>query len=206
MEFPGIDATQVLVTLISTVGAVICAVAGKRAESASRREGEEEKEVGKPSSSKWVLGVWVCIAIAVINTGFLGWRLLRPEPTTSVAIVYPANLARVDQAETVRGTVQALPAGQVIWVVVFAQEVGRYYPQNRPADVEAGGKWSSLAYIGMPADTGKKFDILAVVANAEAQDAFGVYLADARDRSDWAGLEALPAGAVIHDRIAVTRK
>jgi len=205
MEFSGTNITQILVTLISTIGAVIYAVVGRKAENTKRLAGEE-KEVKRPPLSKWALGMWACIAIAVINTGFLGWRLLRPAPTTDVAITYPINLAKVDQTETVRGTVQGLPAGQVIWVVVFAQEVGRYYPQNRPADLEAGNKWSSLVYIGIPSDTDKRFDILAVIADTEAQNAFNAYLADARDRSDWAGLEALPAGAVIYDRITVTRK
>jgi hypothetical protein len=115
-------------------------------------------------------------------------------------------LARVDQTEVVRGTFQGLPTGKTIWIVLFIPEVGQYYPQNRPADLEAANRWSSLAYIGIPSDTGKRFDILAVVADTGAQNAFNAYLADARDRSDWAGMEALPEGAVIYDRITVTRK
>jgi hypothetical protein len=202
MEFSGINITQILVTLISTIGAVICAVVGRKAEGLVR----EEKKVEKPPLSKWALGMWACVAIAVINTGLLAWRLLYPGPATNVTITYPINLARVDQTETVRGTVHGLLGEQVVWVVVFAQGVGRYYPQNRPADIEADNKWSSIVYIGVPADTDKRFDILAVVVDSEAQNAFDAYLADARDRNDWAGLEALPAGAVIHDRITVTRK
>jgi len=208
MQFSGIDITQILVALISTTGAVLCAVVGKKAEDAKRREKAEERRVEKPprSLSKWAIGMWVCIAVIVMNSSLFWWRRLRPRPTTDVAITYPINHARVDQTETVRGTSQELSAEQVIWVVIFAQEVGRYYPQNRPADIEAGNRWSSIVYIGQQADAGKRFDILAVVANAEAQDAFNVYLADARDRSDWPGLEALPEGAVIYDRITVTRR
>lgn len=84
--------------------------------------------------------------------------------------------------------------------------MGRFYPQNRPVDVEAGANWSSVVYLGVAADVGARFDILAVVANAEAQQAFDAYLAEARDKSDWSGLTALPEGAVIHDRITVVRK
>lgn len=201
MEFSAIDITQILVTLVSTTGAIIIAFLGRRAEGAERPM-EVGREAKKPPLSRWTLGMWACIAIAALNTVILGWRLLRP---VDAAITYPANQARVDQIETVRGTVQGLPAGQVIWVVIFPQEVGRYYPQNWPADLEAGGEWSSITYIGVPSDTGKRFDVLVVLADAEAQNAFNAYLADARDRADWPGLEALPSGAVIYDRITVTR-
>lgn len=199
MEISTIDITQILVTLISTIGAIVSARVGKKVESAP-------PSTEKSLLNKWAFGMWICTIVAVVNTVILGWRLISPTPTTKVVITYPVNLARVEQSETVRGTVERLPAGQVIWVVIFVQEVGRYYPQNRPADIEAGGKWSSLVYLGQPNDSGKRFDVIAVVANAEAQNAFNAYLADARDRGDWPGLETIPAGAMIYDRVTVTRK
>lgn len=208
MELSTINITQIIVTLISTIGAVICAAIGKKSSKAESEEKPPTKDEEPPDEplSIWAVGMWVCVAIAVVNTGFLGWQLLRPEPATDVTITYPVGLAKVDQTETVRGTVEGLPSEHVIWVVVFAQEVGRFYPQNRPADIEAANKWSSLVYIGVPADTDKRFDILAVVVNTEAQNALRAYLSDARDRSDWPGLEALPEGAMIYDRITVTRE
>lgn len=197
MEFSGVDTTQVLVTFISTIGAVTCAGFGKQ---------KPEEREGKPPLTKWAWGMWVCILIAVINTGLLGWRFLSPPTTASVSITYPASLAKTDHTETVRGTVQGLPAGKVVWLVVFAQEVGRYYPQNQPANIEANDKWSSIAYMGVPGDAGKRFDLLAVVADTETQDAFNTYLADARDKSDWAGLAALPSSAVTFDSVTVKRQ
>ncbi len=205
MEFSAIDVTQILTTLITTIGAIICAIIGKRVES-KHLSGLGSEPLPPRPTSVWAWGMWVCIAIAVVNTGILGWRLLRPSPSMEVAITYPTNLSKVEQTETIRGTVTKLPEEHVIWVVVFIQEVGRYYPQNRPADLEAGGRWSSLVYIGVPSDIDKRFDILAVVADTNAQNVFNAYLAEARDRSDWAGLEMLPEGAVIYDRITVTRK
>lgn len=150
--------------------------------------------------------MWTCIAIALINTGILGWRLFRPPAPTEVTITYPINLAQAEPIEVVRGTFEGLPEGKAIWIVLFIPDVGRYYPQNRPADIEAGNRWSSLAYLGVPSDTGKRFDILAVVADSEAKNAFNAYLANARDRNNWAGLETLPSGATIYARITVTRK
>lgn len=200
---PTIDFTQILITVISTAGAVICAYIGKKVESGG---GEPTSPGVRRSIRIWAGGMWLAIAIALINTGILVWRLWRPSPPTEVTITYPADLSEVEQSETIRGTVQGLPEGHVIWVVVFVQEVGRYYPQDRPVELEANGEWSLLAYIGVSFDIGKKFDILAVVADTKAQSAFSAYLLNAKERNEWSGLERLPEGATIYDRVTVTRK
>lgn len=203
------EITQIVVTVISTVGAVLCARFGKK-EAESRETEEKGKGEGVGTEpqrfSKWIIGVWICILIAVVNSGFLAWRFLVPEPSTEVEITYPLDQSRVEQTNVVRGTSQAIPADCVIWVVVFPQEVSRYYPQNYPADTEAKDNWSTVAYIGVEGDVDKKFDILATVVDEAAQDAFNAYLADARDKSDWLGLTRLPEGAIVYDRVSVTRK
>ncbi len=206
MELSAINLTQILTTLITTIGAIVCAALGRKEDQKKILDSETRRDGDKKTISIWAWGMWTCIAIALINTGILGFRLFRPPAPTEVVINYPINLAQANQTEVVRGTFEGLPEGKVIWVVLFIPDVGRYYPQNRPADLEAGNKWSSLAYLGIPSDTGKRFDILAVVADSEAQNAFNAYLAEARDRNNWAGLETLPPGAVIHARITVTRK
>jgi hypothetical protein len=136
-----------------------------------------------------------------------------PKPTpspisakTEVKITYPSEGATVQQTESVKGTSQAIPDGNTIWVVVFVPAVGRYYPQNYPADVQANGNWSSIAHIGVAKDTGLRFDILAVLANSSAQATFNNYLKEARDKSSYPGLEQLVKDVVVHDRITVTRK
>jgi len=129
-----------------------------------------------------------------------------PTPTTRVKIIQPTEGTKVEQTEMVKGTSQRIPNEQVIWVVVFVQKVGRYYPQNNPADVQASGDWTSVTYIGVPADGGLKFDLIAVLADKEAQNAFNKYLVDARNKNDYPGLEHLPNGATIYDRVSITRK
>jgi len=129
-----------------------------------------------------------------------------PPPTTEVKITCPADFDQVDVTEMARGTSQLVPDGHVIWVVLFPQITGRYYPQNDPAVIEATGNWSSSVCIGVEGDVGLKFDILAVVADEAAQSSFRAYLADAKDRKDWPGLERLPEGATVYHRITVTRK
>jgi hypothetical protein len=123
-----------------------------------------------------------------------------------VKITQPIEQAKVEQTEMVKGTSQMIPNGQVVWVVVFVHSVGRYYPQNNPADIEPSGDWASITYIGVPSDIGLKFDLIAVLADQQAQNAFNKYLVDARDKNDYPGLARLPNGATIYDRISVIRK
>lgn len=112
----------------------------------------------------------------------------------------------VDPAQMVRGTSQAVPDGQAIWVVLFVQKVGRYFPPNQAADVQPNGGWASMTYIGVPSDVGLKFDLIAVLVDKQGQDAFNKYLVNAKNKSDYAGLEQLPNGATVYDRVSVTRK
>jgi hypothetical protein len=126
--------------------------------------------------------------------------------TTDVRITYPVDSVQVEREEMVRGTSQLIPEGYAIWIVVYPYVANRYYPQNDSAVIEAKGDWSSRTCIGVEADMGLKFDILAVLASKTAQDAFGAYLQTARDKEDWPGLEKLPKGATVYHRITVTRK
>jgi hypothetical protein len=132
------------------------------------------------------------------------------EPTATIAIdvkiTSPVEGAKVDQRETVKGTSQEIPNGSVIWVAVFLPTVGRYFPQNQPAVIQAHGEWSSLAYIGQQSESGLKADIIAIVADKSTQDKFNNYLQDAKDKQNYAGLEQIPEGAKIYQSVSVIRK
>jgi len=123
-----------------------------------------------------------------------------------VTITYPSDGAPVEIREMIQGTSERIPEGQLLWIIVYSQMAGRYYPQNDVGAVQANGDWSSLAVIGIEEDVGRKFDIVAVLAGKEAQDAFNAYLAQSKDQKKWLGLERLPNGVAIYDRITVTRK
>ena len=129
-----------------------------------------------------------------------------PTPATGLKITQPAAGTSVDQTEMVRGTSQRIPGGQLVWVVWFVHKVGRYYPQNNSADIQANGDWASVTYIGVAKDVGLKFDVLAVLVDKEGQGAFNRYLAEARDKNNYPGLERLPNGVTIYDRVSVTRR
>ena len=134
-----------------------------------------------------------------------------PSPTPSVKayeveITYPYDGATVEIRETVRGTSQKIPEGQAIWIMVYPHVIGRYYPNNDPVGVQANGDWTSLTSIGIEEDVNRKFDIIAVLVDKRAQDAFNAYLKQAKDTQTWPGFERLPEGATIYVRIIVTRK
>ncbi|HYG82988.1 MAG TPA: hypothetical protein VD861_21505 [Pyrinomonadaceae bacterium] len=129
-----------------------------------------------------------------------------PLPAPVVKITEPAKGARVKQTQMVRGTSQNLRDEQKVWVVVYIPTVGRYYPQNDPAVVRADGNWSSVTYIGNEKDKGLGFEIFAVMAGKDVQDAFRSYLKDARDKSEYAGMEQPPPRETIGDSVTVTRE
>lgn len=129
-----------------------------------------------------------------------------PAPKPAVKITEPIEGAIVETKQMVRGTSRGVPTGQAIWVVVFVHDVTRYYPQNQFADVQANGGWSSMTSIGIPTDVGLKFDLIAVLADSEGRTAFNNYLINAKNKNDYPGLEQLPPGVTVYDRISVTRK
>lgn len=129
-----------------------------------------------------------------------------PTPTTDIRINQPTDGAMVEQKEMVSGTSQLIPNGSVIWVVVFIPSVGNFYPQNNPADIQANGEWSSLICVGQVGESGLEADIIVVLADMNAQNAFNEYLVNARDKTDYPGLGQLPSGAIIYDRVSVVRK
>ena len=127
------------------------------------------------------------------------------EPPITVKITYPSDGSEVEGEVTVRGTSQNIPEGQVIWIVIYVHEVRRYFPQDLPADVQANGDWESPVIIGIEEDIGKRFDIIVVLVDQEAQDEFNEYLEKWKGKYPSPGLERLPEGVVIYERITVTR-
>lgn len=198
---PGsVDATPIVVALIGAIATIIAAILNKERRKTTRRKPDGAAPKGV---SKWAVGMWVSILVAVISLGYLLFVIPRqPE----VRITTPVLGATVGHTETVSGTSKNLPAKQVIWVAVYVRR--RFYPQNSPATMYENGRWSSEMQIGRSASTdiGKRFDIVAVVADAKAKKQFEKYLEDGTTWSDWQGLEVLPEGAHEYDRISVTRR
>lgn len=211
MQIQFADITQIIVAIITTAG-VIYSVR-KRHEKNRRRKRTEPEKSAPSKRYGWTIVTCVLLVANLANLGYFAWRNVKP-PTNGmkitsemeIKITYPYEGATVEIKVMTGGISQGIPEGQVIWIVVYPHVVGRYYPQNNPADVQADGDWSSLIHIGVEEDIGRKFDIIAVLANKEAQDAFNDYLVESEREQDYPGLESLPDGAVIYDRVTVTRK
>lgn len=196
MQIQPIDITQIIVAIITMSGVIIAAIIGRRQRESPRPEGEPRR------ISTWTIMMSVSLILLLANLGVFGWRYLSPK----VEITYPYDGDTVEIREMVRGTAQKIPKGQAIWIMVNPHVAGRYYPQNVPADVQANGDWTSLTYIGIEEVVNRKFYIIAVLADKRAQDAFNAYLKQAKDTKTWPGLERLPEGTTIYDRITVMRK
>ncbi|HEX8906224.1 MAG TPA: hypothetical protein VF771_15350 [Longimicrobiaceae bacterium] len=130
----------------------------------------------------------------------------KPNGEPELRITYPKEGGSAAAQEMIRGTSHHLPSGDSIWVVLYIPSASRYYPQDHPADVQAGGGWNSIAQLGGPRDAGHPFEVLAVAADAATRAAFRQYLADGARRQSWDGVERLPATAREYDRVAVTRQ
>lgn len=134
-----------------------------------------------------------------INLG-LEWPL-----PTEAKITYPRDGSFVEINETIFGNYQNLHDDHKIWIIVLPQTVDKYYPQKAPADIIPGEEWSSHATLGIPEDSGDKFDVIVVIANKEAQNKFYKYLDDSILIDSWKGIDEIPPGATIYDRITVIR-
>lgn len=127
-----------------------------------------------------------------------------PTPTddgASVQITDPIDDATVPSEITAEGTASGLEAGSTLWTVVHIG--GLFWPQRQALVV--GDTWTAQVFIGGgPRDSGKQFDVLAVVTSTEADSAFLEWLRRGDQSGDFPGLFALPPGANIMDRITVT--
>lgn len=124
----------------------------------------------------------------------------------AVEITYPEENQIVTNFEVVRGTSANIPRGNVITVVVYIPELGRYYPMLYPAIMQKTGEWLSGTSLGGPDDSGKSFTIMAILSDPSAQEAFNEYNRNSLDKDEFAGIMVLPSGAEIIDLVTVIRK
>ncbi|MGZ4881337.1 MAG: hypothetical protein ACXV3U_04470 [Halobacteriota archaeon] len=128
---------------------------------------------------------------------------------TSVMITAPRDGGTVELHQDIAGTSQNIKRGQQVWVILHPVPNGAYYPADRAVDnsvtLYANNEWTTSAYFGQENEAGIRYEILAVVANQQAQNVFQDYLYQSNASKSWAGLTTLPDGAVPYDSITVTR-
>ncbi len=197
------EITPIVVAIIGLIGTVVVKVLDHRLAHA-----EPPAVGGRPKRRSQRAGVifYVFLGMLVGGAAVAAVPRITRRATPEVRITSPSNGGSASMQETIRGTSRALPRGDSIWVVLYIPSTARYYPQDRPADVQAGGGWNALAQLGGAQDAGRRFEVLAVAADAAARAEFHAYLDEGARRQSWEGLVRLPAGAREYDRVAVTRQ
>lgn len=144
---------------------------------------------------------WILIFLLVIDLGWLGGRWLA-DSQKPFRFTAPVENQTVGARLLVTGWVKEIPAGQQLWIIVTPRQPADYYPQDQAAFVQPGGNWSSLTFIGADADSGKAFEILAVLVDSEAR----AFIVDYLHSGNQNGMPGLPPGAKVLDKVSVTRK
>jgi hypothetical protein len=208
-------------TLVTTVGTVVMKwLEYKSEKEKSRSQSAAQNDEGESPSGRvdatgrrrrqktrrWTHLLLAFVGLTTVGGAASWWQQSYATREPALKITYPAAGAEVSMREEVEGTYENLPDGQVVWVVVYSHASGRYYPQNDPAELQRNGRWTSLVYFGVEADRRQTFDALAVLADAKGQASIRSYLAEARDRNDWPGLDRWPQGVILYDRVKVARR
>jgi hypothetical protein len=147
------------------------------------------------------VALWVGILVLVLDLGWLGGYWLA-EVKRPMHITAPFNDQAVNLRQQVLGTSREIPAGQTLWVFVAPHRTPIYSPQQSPAIIQPDGAWSSLTFVGSAGDKGKVFDIVLALVDQQGQQAIHNYLA----ANSQNGLDGLPPGATIVDKLTVWRK
>ncbi len=129
-------------------------------------------------------------------------------PAPEIRITYPVDGDSVPRNIMVQGTSANIPEGYQVWVLIYPHTAPLFFPQSVAATVDIRGEWTSPAYIGLdqPDQIGLLFDIVAVLADQNAQNVFKTYVAQGMSATAFPGLSELPDGAVEYDRITVIRR
>lgn len=127
---------------------------------------------------------------------------------TEIKITYPSNTSTVKQYERVIGTTENVPDGFYVWILGYSDngDEPRYYPRSDSVNIPQNGEWSIPIQIGSDDESGASFDIIAVLANTQANERFQEYITNCERNDNWPGIEEIPEGATIYDKKTVTRE
>jgi hypothetical protein len=121
---------------------------------------------------------------------------------TSVIITSPISDSGVPILTTVQGTSCHIPSDKELWILVVPNGVTAFYPQPDTALVSGDGQWSASATVGRDTDVGKKFVLIAALADQESSAALQIYINQKKTN----GLERLPKGIQLMKQVLVVRE
>ena len=160
----------------------------------------------KKTLLKDLLLVFLGIIIGFI-VGLLLEQKLTKVNTAKVNLSYPQPGNAVNRVETVSGKYENVGTHNSIWLIIYVPHVNRYFPQGNSVTLQEYGNWSSECYFGIEGDEGKIFELIVVTTNEEARSIFTAYHNRAlQNNKDYEGLDKLPNGCFIHEKVSLTRK
>lgn len=142
------------------------------------------------------------------NTGSSKTEPSKLEPKKpEINITSPSNNSLVDRLEIVKGTSSDIPEGYQIWILGFSYD-GKYYPRPESEIIPENEEWSITMDVGSEEDTHVTYEIIAMLANTEANEILRSYATSYIDTGKWPDVEEedIPPGVEVYDRKTVTRK
>jgi len=154
-----------------------------------------------------IISAIAVIIAAIIQSGFFNnvTEEPTPKPTSDIRITHPSDSAMVNMTEIMIGNATNIPEDQKLWITIYPQTAHKYYPQN-PVNIQNDGSWRLSIQFGGENNVGEKFDIVAVLADKNAQKVLNDYMEASAKAKFWKGMEELPDGTTEIIKFTVTRR
>jgi hypothetical protein len=162
------------------------------------------------------LRAWTIIGLAILVTGSSAFAIGRYSADNSktdresvvttaeqaTEILSPEPDDRIPFKISVKGRASGVQPGQVVWIVDRENNGDAYYPHDFPCPIEPDGTWEcDNIYIGVQEDSKrdepKRYEILAVIADGNAQKSLIQYHYTAVRLKDYRGVQGHPEGVYV---------
>lgn len=168
------------------------------------RRGAIIKAIKCKKKTPLFIEVTIIIVIISLFVTSSGCAILGQTPKPDIEIIQPTE-KKIDWKVDVGGTAENIQDGYELWVLVYSDVKKQYYPVAK-AEIK-NCEWTvNEVPIGLEDDDGEDFDIIAVLADKNAQNIFHDYLNATEEEIYSNGKYQIPDGVEKHDKITVTRK
>jgi hypothetical protein len=201
--------TQVLIPILVAVIGALGTIAAAVIVEIIRQDGKTSRKYRRPV----VLLISVNIVLLVAVVGFIAYILLLPTPRAR--IVKPEDYDRHNTVPVESKVVveyNDIPSDRYIWVVVRIPTVRPMwlaYPQlmdGIPTPVTGSGRFETSVNLGGGADSGIPFNIVVLLLDGEANQAFKTYSKNCLDTGGCSGIALPYPGVEVLDFVTVIRE
>jgi hypothetical protein len=157
-------------------------------------------------NSKLFIRRYVIYIISIIILLIFSTSLVWYFNQIAITIVEPRNGDFVTSNIDVKGLAKNIPAGETIWLMVVSP-TGKYYPHS-PAimpDIQTGLWQLKGVTLGTPVDNGKSFYLITTTADTNSKSDLDNYFKKVALADGWMGLDTLPPGIKVYDKVKITR-